>query len=324
MRILVIRLSSLGDVILTSSVLSELKERGIKADLLTFKPFGELFKDQPFINRVIEVKKEELKGLKEIRELAENLRDYDFAFDLHDVLRTKLLRHFLKCKVFTYKKRGLLRRLMTVFKPLKAKWLFVPHLYAEPFKEIGIKIENPRPYLKVDGKSLKRVEELLPKGRELVALAPGARWPNKEYPLERFKRISELLIKEGFKVVAVGGEKEREKGKILEETGAINLCGELSLKESLALISKCSLVISNDSGVVHMARAVKTKVLALFGPTHPAFGFAPFKEEGKALTLNLPCSPCSLHGKKVRCRERVCFKIPPEEVVKEGMKLLEK
>jgi len=324
MRILVIRLSSLGDVILTSSVFPELKKRGIKADLLTFKPFGELFKGQPFINRVIEVEKEELKGLKEIRKLAESLTDYDFAFDLHDVLRTKILRHFLKCKIFTYRKRGLLRRLMTVFKPLKAKWLFVPKLYAEPFKKIGVEIENPRPYLKVDRQSLKKVEKLLPKGKEVVVLAPGARWPNKEYPIERFKRITELLHKEGFKVVALGGEKERGKGKVLEETGALNLCGELSLKESLALISKCNLVISNDSAAVHMARAVRTKVLALFGPTHPAFGFAPFKDEGKALTLNLPCCPCSLHGKRVRCKEKRCFKIPPEKVVKEGLKLLER
>ncbi len=324
MRILVIRLSSLGDVILTSSVFPELKKRGIEADLLTFKPFGELFKDQPFINRVIEVEKEKLKGLKEIRELAESLTGYEFAFDLHDVLKTKILRHFLKCKVFAYRKRGVLRRLMTVFKPLKAKWLFVPKLYAEPFEKIGVKIENPRPFLKVDESSLKKVQELLPKGKELVALAPGARWPNKEYPLESFKRISELLGEKGFKVVVVGGEKDREKGEVLKEAGALNLCGELSLKESLALISRCKLVISNDSAVVHMARAVKTKVLALFGPTHPAFGFAPFKEEGKALTLNLPCCPCSLHGKRVRCKERKCFKIPPEEVVKEGLKLLER
>ncbi len=316
MRVLLIRLSSLGDIILVSSVLPALKRKGWEVDLLTFRPFGELFKGQPFLKGVIEVEKGRLKGFKEIKEFAEGLKEYDAAFDLHDTLRTKLLRRYLKFPVYTYKKRSLLRRLMTVFKPLKAKWLSVPQAYSEPFKRLGVEIENPRPHLEVDPKALKRVKEKLGKRENLIALAPGARWESKAYPIEKFKEVVELLKGEGFTPVVVGGEGEREKGEVLEETGALSLCGELSLKESIALISVCRGVISNDSAVVHMARAVKTPVVSIFGPTHPAFGFAPYPDEGRALTLNLPCSPCSLHG-KTKCKERKCFEIPPSRVVEE-------
>jgi len=321
MRALIIRLSSLGDTILVSSVLPALKERGWEVELLTFKPFGELFKNQPFLKRVIEVEKEELTGFSQIKEFARKLKGYDAAFDLHDTLRTKILRLYLDFPVYTYRKRSFLRRIMTVFKPFKAQWLFVPELYSEVFKEAGVEIKNPRPYLKVEEGALKRVKELIKGKKNLIAVAPGARWESKAYPTERFKRVAELLIKEGFTPVAVGGKEEREKGRALEEVGAVNFCGELSLTESLALISLCRGIISNDSAAVHMARAVKTPVVSIYGPTHPALGFAPYPDEGKALTLNLPCSPCSLHG-KTGCKEKRCLEIPPERVARELLSVI--
>ncbi|RKQ63376.1 ADP-heptose:LPS heptosyltransferase [Thermovibrio guaymasensis] len=316
MKVLLIRFSSLGDVILVSSVLPALKEKRIKVDLLTFKPFGELFKGHPFLNKVIEVERKDLKTLKGIKALSEELQEYDSAFDLHDTLRTKILRRYLNFPVFTYKKKSFLRRLMVIFKPFKAKGLFVPELYAEVFRNIGVEIKKPRPYLKVDEVALKKLKSLLGESKNLIAVAPGARWESKTYPLGKFKEIVKNLRKLGFAPVIVGGKEERSKGEILKREGAVNFCGELSLKESLALISICRGVVSNDSAVVHMARAVKTPVVSIFGPTHPSFGFAPYPDEGKALTLNLPCSPCSLHG-KTKCKNRKCFEIPPERVVEE-------
>ena len=81
-------------------------------------------------------------------------------------------------------------------------------------------------------------------------------------------------------------------------------------------------VVSNDSAALHMGRAVKVPVLAIFGPTHPAFGFAPYEDEGVAVTRNLPCSPCSVHG-KTRCKRRECFDIPPEEIAVKFLSLVE-
>ncbi len=320
MRALVVRLSSLGDVILTTAVLPALKEAGFEVYFLTFRPFGEVLKGQPFIDGVIEVDRERLKTFSDIREFARELPPFDVGFDLHDVLRTKLLRRFLPFRFYTYSKKAFLRRLMVLFKPFKAKWLFVPELYASALKNAGIEVKNPRPYLFVGEELKEKVSPLVPENA--VVVAPGARWKTKCYPVERFAEVVELLKKRGFNPVVVGGKEEKDMGELLERRGAVSLCGKLSIMESVAAISLSSGVISNDSAVVHMARAVKKPVVAIFGPTHPAFGFAPYPDEGAALTRNLPCSPCSLHG-KTRCRDQKCFEIEPETVVDRFSSLIE-
>jgi ADP-heptose:LPS heptosyltransferase len=317
MRILIIRLSSLGDVILVSSVLSPLKEQGIEVDFLTLKPFGEVFKFDKRLRKVFEVEKKEFKTLSSIMNLAKRLENegYDCIFDLHGVLKTFILGKFLSFPVYRYKKKTLLRRLMVIFKPFKAKPLFVPELYAEVFKKIGIEIEKPRPSLFLMQEEKERVKRFLP-FEEFVAIAPGARWKTKQYPIEKFKKIVELLTSKDKKVVVIGGKEERKLGDLLANgKSVVNLCGKLSIRESLSVISLSQGVISNDSAVVHMARAVKKFVVAIFGPTHPSFGFAPAEDEGITITKNLTCSPCSLHG-KTKCKERECFEIPPEKIVK--------
>lgn len=320
MRALVVRFSSLGDVILTTSVLPALKRAGFEVHFLTFKPFGEVLRGQPFVDRVVEVGRSSLRSYSEIKSFAEELPNYDVGFDLHDVLRTKLLRRLVPFKFYTYPKRALLRRLMVVFKPFKAKWLYVPDLYAEALRRAGIEVRNPRPLLEVRKEALERVSPLVPENA--VVVAPGAKWETKRYPLTKFVEVVELLKVKGFTPVVVGGREEVELGKVLQERGALSFCGKLSITESIAVISLSLGVISNDSAAVHMARAVKRPVVAIFGPTHPAFGFAPYPEEGVALTKNLPCSPCSLHG-KTKCKKLRCFEIEPAEVVEKFTSLVE-
>ena len=322
MRILLVRLSSLGDVVLVSSVLSPLREKGVEVDLLTYKPFGNVFKEDERLRRVIEIDKKDFKNLSSIKFLAESLKGYDYGFDLHGILKTHLLSRYLPFPVFRYKKRSLLRRLMVIFKPFRAKWLYVPEMYSEVFREVGIEIENPRPELYISPYEVEKIKEFVP-FKEFVVVAPGARWKTKRYPEEKFKNVIELLKSTGVQSVIVGGKEEEVMGKKLSsETGAVNLCGRLSIRGSLSVISLSLGVISNDSAVVHMARAVKRPVVAIFGPTHPAFGFAPYPDEGVAITKNLPCSPCSLHG-KTKCKNRECFEISPEEVVSKFLSLIE-
>jgi ADP-heptose:LPS heptosyltransferase len=322
MRILLVRLSSLGDVILVSSVLSPLREKGVEVDLLTYKPFGEVFKGDKRLRRVIELDRKDFRNLSSIRSLAESLKGYDYGFDLHGILKTYLLSRYLPFPVFRYKKKSLLRRLMVIFKPFRAKWLYVPEMYSEVFRKVGIEIENPRPELYISPYEVKKIKEFV-SFKEFVVVAPGARWKTKRYPKEKFRNVIELLKSIGIQSVIVGGKEEEEIGKKLSsETGAVNLCGRLSIRESLSVISLSLGVISNDSAVVHMARAVKRPVVAIFGPTHPAFGFAPYPDEGVTITRNLPCSPCSLHG-RTKCKNRKCFEISPEEVVSKFLSLVE-
>jgi len=104
----------------------------------------------------------------------------------------------------------------------------------------------------------------------------------------------------------------------------IDLRGKLSIRESLYVLSKAKLTISNDSAIAHMSRAVNTKVLMIYGATHPYFGFYPLEDEGDYLFANLSCQPCDLHGKKeCKFKNYKCFEeIKPKFIVEKAFNLL--
>lgn len=125
-----------------------------------------------------------------------------------------------------------------------------------------------------------------------VALAPGAAYgPAKRWPLARFLELSEALRANGERVVIVGGPGERELGARLRDTGAVDLTGQTDLMEAVAVLARCSVLVTNDSGALHLGRAAGIRVVALFGSSSPMWT-GPEPEEGHALWLGLPCSPC--------------------------------
>ena len=137
--------------------------------------------------------------------------------------------------------------------------------------------------------------------RPLVGLHPGARWPGKRWPAERFARLGrELREKRNAEILVFGPTEDQNSASwVADEIGQpAQLALNLSLRQLMALIGGCDLFITNDSGPMHMATALGVPVVAIFGPTHPMLGFWPLGEEDAILTAGLPCSPCSLHGKR--------------------------
>ncbi len=323
MKVLLIRLSSIGDVILISSVFNALKKAGAEIDILTDKSIAPIFVPDIRIRKVMGVSKNRL-SFQAVKELADNLKkeNYDYVFDLHNILKTRLLSKFLPFKTIRYNKQSLWRREVIFFKFLKRKkQLFIPELYAKAVRKAGIEVEeNPTPEIFIPEETELHISRLLPH-RKFVVIAPGARWEGKAYPIRKYKRIAQILRRVGFEVVTVGGKEDVEAG--MEITGAYNLnfCGRLTLLESMAVIKQAEFLISNDSSAVHMARAVKTKVAVIYGATHPCFGFAPLESEGTVIRKELPCNPCSLHG-KVRCEHLKCLDIPPKEVVTKALQMI--
>ncbi|OMH40894.1 glycosyltransferase family 9 protein [Desulfurobacterium indicum] len=322
MRVLIIRLSSIGDVILVSSVFNALKKADVEIDILTDKSIASIFVPDHRIKKVMGVNKKKL-SFYAIKELADTLKkeNYDYVIDLHNILKTKLLTKFLPFKTVKYNKQSIWRREVIFFKFLKRKkQLYVPELYAKAVRKIGIEVsKNPTPDIFIPEETEKHISRLLPH-KKFVVIAPGARWKGKAYPIRKYKKIAQILRRIGYEVVTVGGKADVEAG--MEITGAYNLnfCGRLSLLESMAVIKKANFVISNDSSAVHMARAVKTKVAVIYGATHPCFGFAPLESEGTVIKKELPCNPCSIHG-KVRCEHLKCLDISPKEVVTKALQM---
>ena len=136
---------------------------------------------------------------------------------------------------------------------------------------------------------------------DMVAIAPGSIWNTKRWPKEHFVELSRLLAHAGHRIALIGGKPDaplcEEIMKSLGQVAAINAAGALTLLQSAELIRQSRVLVSNDSAPMHLAVAVGTPVVAIFGATVPEFGFAPLGKHDRVMeTRGLPCRPCSIHG----------------------------
>ncbi len=326
-KVFLLRFSSLGDVVLTSSLIGPLVEGGFSPVLITHPPYGSLFEEDRRL-KVVEIPKEHLRGLRGIVSTAVELSKLSpyGVIDLHANPKSLILSRLIPAKVkIRYRKHSLRRRICVFLnrlgfaQKLKEKPLDVLKLYSETLKVLGVEIKNPRPRIELDKKRTPRVLEtfgLTPGG--YIVLGIGARYRSKAYP--HFRELASFLTQRGFRVVLVGDKKDYKTSKGWR--GVVNLCGKLSLNESLHIMRGAKLFVGNDSGATHMARAVGTKVLVIYGGTHPCLGFAPYPDEGKVFFKNLPCSPCHIHGTNSCPRHFECLDIPPHAVGNEILKMV--
>lgn len=162
------------------------------------------------------------------------------------------------------------------------------------------------PWLGIPDDVRRAVEQRYPaSGKRRVLLAPGAGMPTRRWPWERFARLAKQLADARFDVVLFGGAAERALcERILgaaDTSGVLSAAGVLSVPESLALVAASSVLVAHDSAPMHMASALGTPVIALFGPTVPSFGFAPLSPGRNILEVTgLPCRPCTVYG-SLRC-----------------------
>ena len=310
-RVLLIRLSSLGDILLMTPVLDLLRATcpGAQIDVLTKAEFRDLLRSHPAITRIHTFDSEQ-----PLRNTLSVLRAdiYDLALDLHCTPRSQLILRMLRArKTLTYNKRVLRRALLVRLGWNTLRSLTpVPELYAAPLRRLGIKGPLGPPRMHLDSGSAEaaeaRIARCLPEAinRPLLAVAPGARWPTKRWPVERFAAVAQALAQErGAAVVVLGSRDEAQLASALcnsLDVPVLNGTGNLSLMDSAALLSRCRLLISNDSGLMHMATALRVPVVVVFGPTVQEFGFYPFQARAEVVSEPLSCRPCSTKG-SIRC-----------------------
>jgi len=319
-KVLVIRFSSLGDIILSTAVVRPLYEAGFSVDFLTLKPFDQIFIKDYRLRNIISPDKKELKGFSIIK-YREKLKDYTYIIDLHKNLRSYSLTLFNSGKKVRYKKNSIKRRAYTYpfFRKLIKNDFNVVKAYTDTLKKLGIKNSNYRPEVVITEEEKEKATYYLPE--KYIVIGTGARYENKIY--RRYDRVSEILIKKGFNVVLVGSLEDKKIDRNIYPEKVIDLRGKLTVRESLAVISKACLTISNDSAIAHMSRAVGTPVSVVFGATHPYFGFAPFKDEGIYLIKGVSCQPCDIHGKKTcKRKSNECLDISPEIIVDKSLSVI--
>ncbi|HEX9974914.1 MAG TPA: glycosyltransferase family 9 protein, partial [bacterium] len=161
------------------------------------------------------------------------------------------------------------------------------------------------------------LEKFQTKNRNIIGIAPGSIWNTKRWIKEYYLELVKLLEKNDFQIVLIGGKEDFELCNFIKNSsGASNVAGALSILESAALIEKLDLLITNDSAPLHIANAVKTDVIAIFGPTVQELGFYPFRENDKVIEVDLDCRPCGSHGgNKCPLGHHNCMKFITAEMV---------
>ncbi len=314
-RILVLRFGSLGDVILTSPTLLNIRLQYPKSHItyLTKANFTPIVEQFSSVDNVVGLPSptsaQEL--FSTIRELQKN--DYDVVIDLHGTMRSWLVQNFVFAqRKLTYPKRAFERFAIVQGRHRPSSWPHAIDLYNQPLNEAGIGCPARRPLMDVDVSVLpEAVSELRIKHGALVTIAPGAAHPTKQYPVERFAEVAEILY-EKYHVGVIWAvtshmADDLDLSEYLPASAYLRLV-DASLNVLGTTISRCRLTIGNDSGVSHLSSAVGTPVVAVFGPTHPSLGFMPAGLFDQIADVNEDCRPCSPHGKKVCYRDKqYCF-----------------
>jgi heptosyltransferase-2 len=313
-RVLIIQTAFLGDVILTIPLARAVHRElpGSTIDLVTIPSAAGIIESHPDIRRVIIFdKRQKDSGVSGFLRIAAQLRGekYGIALVPHRSLRSALLARWA----------GIPRRVGS--DRSQGRWLFTDVVAYNPdlheirrnlslLDPLGISSLPPtRPNLFPQEESIRMVDRQLLEafGAErprLIAIAPGTAWQTKQWLPERFAETAGRLVREGFGVVLIGGNEDRRLCEDIERGASSSIhsfAGKLTLAGSAELLRRCMLLITNDSAPLHMADAVGTPVLAIFGATIPEFGFGPFYTPENVLQVQgLGCRPCSIHGGK-RC-----------------------
>lgn len=314
-KTLLIRFGSLGDLALVLPALWDLaaSEPDGERHFLVLEPWASLLTPLSALDRLWTLPRGA--GRAELSALGRSLagEGFDRVLDFHGNLRSRLLHRQLgrpPAGWWSSPRHDLRRRLMIarpgwpaalrLRAPLTPVWLRHRHLVE---KALGPDYRPARPetarYPLAPGLRASVDAELaalgLAPGVEPIALAPGAAWPAKAWPhaaalAERLAGRRPLLL--------LGGPGDREACAALAALGAIDYSGDRPLSHVAAALARARILVANDSGLVHLAEAVGLPVLALFGPTVPAFGFAPRLADSQVIERALACRPCSLHGEK--------------------------
>ena len=326
-HILVIRLSAMGDVAMTIPVLRALTAQHpqLKITVLTRAFFFPFFRDLPNVSLFpIEIKGKH-KGFFGLFKLSKELKGLgiDVVADLHNVLRSNILKFFFFGKPFVQIGKGRPEKKVLIsgerFQQLKT----THERYAEVFQKLGFSVDLSKPSFPKPKQLTSKVSNILGnKTTKWIGIAPFAAHESKMYPLGLMKQVIEALSKD-YKIILFGGGKKET--AILnafesEFINVLNTSGKLTLDEELDLISNLDVMLSMDSGNAHLAAMLGVKVVTIWGVTHPFAGFAPFNQpEDYALLADknqFPKIPTSIYGNKYpKGYENAAGSISPKTIV---------
>lgn len=323
-KFLIIRFSSIGDIVLTSTVVRCLKQQveGAEVHFLTKKQFASLVSNNPFIDKV-HVLDDKLKNTVE----ALKKEEFDYIIDLHNNLRSTRVKLQLQGISFTFNKLNFKKWLLVKLKINRMPKVHIVDRYMETLAlfdvyndGLGLNYFIPP----VDQVSLVNFPEPFQKG--YIALVIGANHATKIMPEQK---LADLCKQIDLPIVLIGGKAEIEKGRFIAQAAGgnvINTCGEYNLNQSASLLKQANVVITHDTGMMHIAAALKKRIITIWGNTTPIFGmnaYFPAKQSVDFEVDGLKCRPCSKLGYKACPKKHfACMVSQPLEEIAQTAKQL--
>jgi len=292
----------MGDVILTTPIVRALRQAYPRATIhfLTKPQFAEVLFHNPNIDKIVTLDARLSDTIERLK-----LEKYHYVVDLHKNMRSHLIKWLLCKPSSTFPKANGKKWLMTKLK----RQMSVPHIvnrYALALKPLGIRLDDNglEVYLSAQQKkwSQEAVDQwFIGRQRQLVGMVLGATHYTKRWPKERVLEFIDNQLDIPF--ILLGGPTETEVADWLiahtKNSHVVNAAGKFSILESAALMQHCSLVVTNDTGLMHIAAAFQLPMVTLWGNTVPGFGMTPYKAAYEVAEVkDLPCRPCSRIGYK--------------------------
>lgn len=298
MKILILRFSSIGDIVLTTPVIRCLKKQLPVSEIhyLTKSSYRSIIESNPFISQVISFEKKLDEVIPQLKK-----EKYDLIIDLHKNIRTAKLKTALRIKSHSFNKLNI-EKWITV-KTKQKNILPNQHIverYLKTVKKLGVTNDEEGLDFFFNEEDNFSLPSELKNG--YVAFALGAQYATKRLPTEK---IISICSKVNHPIVLLGGKEDFETGEKIKNNlsskNIYNYCGQLSLGQSASVVKQSTVVLTHDTGLMHIASAFHKPIVSVWGNTIPEFGMYPYLPNEKSLfdiveVKDLKCRPCSKIG----------------------------
>ncbi len=315
-KFLIIRFSSIGDIVLTTPVIRCLRKKIPDAEIhfLTRKSFRGIVSANPYINKIHTLGDSFELMLHELK-----MEAYDYIIDLHNNVRTLKVKRYLKeVKAFSFYKLNVEKYIYTSLKINTLPKKHIVDRYLETVKSFGVEDDGfGLDYFIPDIDRIKKEDIPTPHQLGYIGIVIGAALGTKKLPLHKLKELCAAI---NHPIILLGGKEDYEDGKQIaanDEIKIYNACGKFNLNESADLVRNAKLIITNDTGLMHIAAAFQKPIISVWGNTVPAFGMYPYygkksEQNFDVMEINkLWCRPCSKIGYKkcplghFKCMEKI-------------------
>jgi ADP-heptose:LPS heptosyltransferase len=292
MKILVIRLSSIGDIVLTTPVIRCLKRQvpGIQLHYLVKASFIPVLEANPYIDKL------HIYGDHTIEELKQEA--FDYVIDLHHNLRSLRIKKALKTTAYSFNKLNIRKFILTTLKMNFLPDVHIVDRYMETVASFGVKNDElGLDYFIPEKDKIKDNDIPASHQAGYIGIVIGAAHNTKKLPLYKLQSLCAAIR---HPVILLGGKDDRELGEQIasvDKHKIYNSCGKFNINESADLVRRAKLIVTHDTGLMHIAAAFKKPVVSVWGNTVPEFGMYPYKTAYDVFEIKkLYCRPCSKIG----------------------------